>query len=122
VQGKVVPGFANGFLYWAELSCQRVKLVAKQHTFARQHELVFANHMHQFDAGQDCAYRSERLETEHRPRDAFDRAMILLDNVLEIFDLPIVIGIARSLLTCSSAAWFAPLLSLLPCQTPCCAV
>lgn len=34
------------------------------------------------------ARRSKRFETEHRPRDAFDRTVILLDNVVEIFDLP----------------------------------
>jgi hypothetical protein len=34
------------------------------------------------------ARRSKRSETEPRPRDAFDRAVILLDNVVEVFDLP----------------------------------
>ena len=34
------------------------------------------------------ARRSKRFEAEHWPRDAFDRAVILLDNVVEIFDLP----------------------------------
>ena len=42
--------------------------------------------MHQINAGQDRASRSKRFEAEHRPRDAFDRAVILLDNVVEIFD------------------------------------
>ena len=72
MQGKVGPGFAIGFLRQAELSCQRVKLVGKRPVFTLQHELAFANHMHQFDAGQDRARRSKRFEAEHWPRDAFD--------------------------------------------------
>jgi hypothetical protein len=84
----VILGFARGFLRQAELSCQRVKLVGKRRFFTLQHELAFANHMYQFDAGQDRARRSKRFETRHRPRDAFDRAVILLDNVVEIFNLP----------------------------------
>jgi hypothetical protein len=44
--------------------------------------------MDQFDAGQNHARRSKRFETKHRPRDPFDRAVILLDDVIEIFDLP----------------------------------
>ena len=44
--------------------------------------------MHQFDAGHDRARRSKRFETGHGPRDAFDRAVILLDNVVEVFDPP----------------------------------
>jgi hypothetical protein len=83
VQGKVVPDFASDFLRQTELPCQCVKLVGQRHAFTLQHELAFANHMHQFDAGQDRARRSKRFETEHRPRDAFDRAVILLDNVVE---------------------------------------
>jgi hypothetical protein len=49
---------------------------------------LFANPMHQFDGGQDRACSSTRFETEHRPRNTFAHAVILLDNVVEIFDLP----------------------------------
>jgi len=112
VQGKVVPGLASGFLHRTKLSCQCVKLVGKRHTFARQHELAFANHMHQFDAGQNRAGRSERLEAEHRPRDEFDRAVILRDNVVEIFDLPVLDRYLAFLVQLPSAAWLAPLLSM----------
>jgi transposase len=38
-----------------ELSCQCVKLVGKRYTFALQHELAFADHVHQFNAAQDRA-------------------------------------------------------------------
>jgi hypothetical protein len=80
----VVPGFAGDFLRQAELSCQCVKLFGKRDAFTLQLKLAFANQMHQFDAGQNRARRSKRFETEHRPRDTFDRAVILLDNVVEM--------------------------------------
>ena len=36
-----------------DLPCQRIKLVGKRHIIAAfQHELTFANHVHQFDASQ----------------------------------------------------------------------
>ncbi len=88
MQGKVVPDFASDFLGQTELSCQSVKLVGKRHAFTLQRELALSNHMHQFNAGQDRARCSKRFETEYRPRDAFDRTVILLANVVEIFDLP----------------------------------
>lgn len=75
-------------LLLTELFCQCVKLVGKRHAFTLQHELAFTNHMHQFDAGQDRVRCAKRFETEHRPRDAFDRAVILLDNVVKVLDLP----------------------------------
>jgi hypothetical protein len=71
------------------LSCQRVKLVGKRHPGATlHHELAFANHMHQLNARNDGLGRSKRFETRHRPADSFDRAMILLDDIVEIFNLP----------------------------------
>jgi hypothetical protein len=86
------------------LSCYCVKLVGKRHAFALQHELAFANHVHQFNAGRDRARRSKRFEAEHRPCEAFDRAVILFDNVVEVFDLRIVIGTSRSLFSDRSGA------------------
>jgi hypothetical protein len=44
--------------------------------------------MYQFNAGEDRARRSERLETEHWPCDTFNRTVILFNNVVEIFNLP----------------------------------
>ena len=44
--------------------------------------------MFEFDAAKDRGRPSERFEAGHRPHDAFDRAVILLDNVAEIVDLP----------------------------------
>ena len=41
---------------WTDLSCQRVKLVGKrQFAAALQHELALADHVHEFDAGQDIS-------------------------------------------------------------------
>jgi hypothetical protein len=91
----------SSHLRQTELSCRCVKLVGKRHAFALQYELAFANHMHQFDAGQD-------------------RAVILLDNVVEIFDLPnrdrnfafLVQLLQRCL-------WLAPLLSIVTLSNSC---
>jgi hypothetical protein len=80
----VGPGFPSGFLQRTELSCQCIKLVGKRRVFTGQHELALANHMHQFNAGRDRAGRLERLEPEDQPRDALNRTVILLDNVVEI--------------------------------------
>ena len=52
---------------WTDLPCQCIKLVGKrQHDAAFQHELTFANHVHQFDASQDAFGCLKGLEVEHR--------------------------------------------------------
>jgi hypothetical protein len=53
-----------------------------------QHELTFANHVHQFDASQGGLRCLKRLETQHRPGERFDRAMVLLHDIVEVVDLP----------------------------------
>ena len=84
-----MPAAACVSLCWTDLSCQRIKLVGKRHAVAAfHHELAFANHVHEFDAGQDCLRRAKRLEAEHRPGDAFDGTMILLHDIVEVFHLP----------------------------------
>ena len=46
------PGMDADFLNWADLSCQRIKLVGKRpRVDSRNHELSFANHVHEFNAG-----------------------------------------------------------------------
>jgi hypothetical protein len=71
------------------LSRQRVKLVGKRYAIAARHvELAVANHVHEFDASQNHARRSKRLETEHWLGDAFDGTMNLLHDIVEILDLP----------------------------------
>ena len=45
--------------------------------------LPFADHVHDFDVAEN-----EVLEALYRACDALDRAMVLLDNVVEVFALP----------------------------------
>ena len=64
-------------------------MVGRRHPGAPlHHELVFANHVHELNASEDGLRRSKRFETQHRLGDAFDRAMILLDDVVEVFNQP----------------------------------
>jgi hypothetical protein len=47
-----------------------------------------ANQVHELDASQDRLRRPKRFEAEHRPGKAFDCAVILLHDVVKVFDLP----------------------------------
>ena len=40
------------------------------------------------DAGNGCRGRMDSFEAEHRPCDALDEAMVLLEDVVEVFLLP----------------------------------
>ena len=51
-------------------------------------ELSLPNQVHEFDTSQDVSGRSKRFKTEHRSGNAFDGTMVLLDDVIEVFDLP----------------------------------
>lgn len=51
-------------------------------------KLPLTDHMGSLDSGQRRYSRMERLEAHHRARDALDEAMILLEDVVEIFHLP----------------------------------
>jgi hypothetical protein len=49
-------GPSGSFSSGTDFSCQCIKLVGKrQLAAALQHELAFANHVHEFDAGQDIS-------------------------------------------------------------------
>ena len=50
-------------------------------------ELSLPNHVHELDPGQDLGGRSKGFETEHGSGDAFNGAVILLDDIVEVFDL-----------------------------------
>lgn len=70
-----------------DFSCQCIKLVCIRHPFeAFEHHLTLANHVHEFDPGQDFGGRSKGFETEHGSGDAFDGSVILLDDVVEVWD------------------------------------
>lgn len=84
-----VAGCDNNRLRWTDFSCQRIKLVGKRRAIAACHvELTFANHVRELDAGQNSLCRSERFKPQHRPGETFDGTMILLDDIIEILDLP----------------------------------
>ena len=50
-------------------------------------ELAFADHVHRFDAPNERASAAKCLEPQHGSHDSFERPMILLDDVIEVFDL-----------------------------------
>jgi hypothetical protein len=76
-------------LRWTDLSCQCIKLVSKRHAIAALHyELTFANHVHEFNAGQDWSCRAKWFKAKHRADDAFGGTVILLHDIVELFDLP----------------------------------
>ena len=49
--------------------------------------------MHKFNPGQDVFGRVKRFEIEHRPDHAFDGAMVLFNDIVEVFDLTDLEGI-----------------------------
>ena len=70
------------------MSRQCIKLVGeRQGCGAFDCALAFANHVHEFDAGQDVSGGPKGFEAKHRSGHALDGAMVLLDDVVEILDL-----------------------------------
>ena len=57
-------------------------------TTASERELPLANAMRKLNAGQCDGRSSERLELHHWGAATFDRAMILLDDVVEVAAIP----------------------------------
>jgi 3-hydroxy-3-methylglutaryl CoA synthase len=49
--------------------------------------LPFADHVHKLDGTQNDSRTTEVLEALYRACDALDRAMVLLDDVVEVFAL-----------------------------------
>src|SRR5471032_1972297 len=73
---------------WTDLCCQRIKLVGERHRIgAIDLELALADHVHELDAGEHAAGAAERFEVEHWPGHPLDGAVVLLDDVVEVFDL-----------------------------------
>lgn len=50
--------------------------------------LPFAYHVNQFDAGRQRLCTAKRFKSQHRPYPAFDIAVILLNQVIQILTLP----------------------------------
>jgi len=64
-------------------------LFGKRHCIATfEIELAFADHMHQFNAGQDIPGGLKRFKCRRRFGDALDCTMVLLDDIVEVLDLP----------------------------------
>ena len=88
IKRRNFPGKALRRSNWADHSCERIKLIGERHRIgAVDGELALANHVYQFDAGEHGASGPERFEVEHRPGHSLDGAMILLDDVVEVFNL-----------------------------------
>ena len=65
--------------------CQRVELVRRgRGSIFDVAKLAFANHIHGFDAGNDDASTAKGFESKQGPRDAFNRAMVLLDDIVQV--------------------------------------
>ena len=95
------------------MSCQRIKLVGKRHAGAAfPHEMAFANNVHEFASCQDSLRRAKRLEAAHRPDYALNGTVILLHEIVEVFDLRDFDWEFSLRFSCSSAALLAPLLSI----------
>ena len=50
-------------------------------------QLIFPNHVHEFDAGKRHGGGPEGLQPQHRPYQSLDGSMILFDDVVEVLDL-----------------------------------
>ena len=72
--------------------------------------LAFLNHVHQLDATQSAAGRVEGFEAEHRPDDPFYGPVILLDEIVQVFDLADFDGLAGFLLECLKSGGVCPAL------------
>ena len=62
---------------------QQVELLSCGQTSPVVAHLPFADHVHKLDATQNDSRTTKVLEALYRARDALDRAMVLLDNVVE---------------------------------------
>jgi hypothetical protein len=51
-------------------------------------QLPFANRMHDFNPRNRTAGRPKGLEAEHRMREPFHRAMVLLHDIIELLGVP----------------------------------
>ena len=70
------------------MSRQCIKLVGERHGYsAFDCPLAFADHVHEFDAGQEVSGGLKGFEAKHRSGHALDGAMVLVDDVVEILDM-----------------------------------
>ena len=63
-------------------------MVGKRHAVAAlYYGLAFSNQVHEFDPYEHCLRRAKRFEAKHRLGHPFDGTMILLYDIVEVFDL-----------------------------------
>jgi hypothetical protein len=70
---------------WDGLPGERVELLCRTQ-FACRSQLTLADHVHEFDTGESRHSRTKGLEPQHWPDQSLDGSMVLLDNVVEVFD------------------------------------
>jgi hypothetical protein len=70
------------------LCCEVVELISgRQMNSASTLHLSFHDHVHNFNAGQKDPGAAKSLEPQQGPRTSFDRPMVLLNQIIEIFAL-----------------------------------
>jgi hypothetical protein len=98
------------------LYSQRIELFGKRHGVAAfKIGLASADHVQEFNAGQDVPGGLKGLKSEHRFGDALDRTMVLLHNIIcgsSDLTCRTTTEIPSSSLICSMSALLAPLLSI----------
>ena len=70
---------------WTQLSCQHRELLEGGATVAGK--LTLSDHMRGLDPGEGRLRSSEGFEALYRPGQLLDEAMVLLHDVVEVFDL-----------------------------------
>ena len=90
-----VANFAQGAMkgqldlsVW-RLSSQGVEQFGRSEplVFLLDHQLPFLDHVHEFDPNQRVLGCSKQLETEHGTRDPLHTSMVLLYDIVKVFDL-----------------------------------
>jgi hypothetical protein len=87
--------FCRKFCVWTRsafslelLCCQRIELVGgRARLLPIVDQLPFLDHVHQLDPRQSALCSPKRFEPQHGPGDPFDGAMVLFDDIIEIFHL-----------------------------------
>jgi len=74
---------------WRGLGSQGVEQFGRSAALVSllDHQLSFLDHMHEFDTDQRVLSRHKRLESEHRTCDPFYCSVVLLHDIVSIFDL-----------------------------------
>jgi len=66
---------------------ERIELLRRAQA-SRGLQLTFADHVHELNSSEGHGSRPEGLEPHHRSHLAFDRSMVLLNDVVEVLNLP----------------------------------